>query len=197
MIDQALAPSRPTFPGVDPGRVAALAVTLLLHVVLVAAFLRPPKQVDAVHEDTVISVNFIDRPRQKAVPPKPRGVIRPSHSATAVSKTASTVRPAPEADVPTPAPAQDLLGRPASTLGLSIKEPDFTFSPPDPLKRPGERWEASVPRMQLRMVDSSLVGRLQAMQKRRICGELGAALTSKSGSTAAILASMANYGCTI
>lgn len=198
MIDQVLAPSRPTFADVDIGRVAALAVTMLLHVLLVASLLQDlPKQEDVVEEDTVIAVTFIERPRPKANPPKPRLVSSPSPSATAVSKTASTVLAAPEIDVATPAPPQYSTDRSASPLDLSIKEPDFTFSPPDPLKRPGKRWEASVPRMRLRMVDSSFVGRLQAMQKRSICGELRAALRGNSASAAAILASMADYGCKI
>ncbi|MCY7354531.1 MAG: hypothetical protein LH470_05565 [Lysobacter sp.] len=197
MIDQAWAPSRQTLHNLDLGRVAALAVTLLLHVLLVAALLQGlPRQVDVVHEDTVISLTFIDRSRPKANPSKPRLMSPPSHSAT-VSKTASTALAAPEIDVSTPAPPQSSSGRSASTLDLSIKEPDSTFSPPDPLKRPGKRWEASVPRMQLRMVDSSFAGRLQAMQKRRICGELRAALVGSSASTAAILASMADFGCKI
>lgn len=158
MIDEPLAPSCPTFPALDVGRVAAWAVTLLLHLLLVIFLLQKlPVQADGFHEDTI---DLRDFHRPAAI--KGESIKAETNEPFIKQRdrrleVVSIVMVAPEIEVVAPAHAQNAssLSASTSTLDLSIKEPDVAISLPDPLKRPGKRWEASVPRMQLRMVDSS------------------------------------------
>ncbi len=184
----------------EPGRVAAMALTLSLHAVFVAWLLRErPVPVDDGPEDTVITVTFIARPSPAARVTKPRvrvasrtsvGTATPGDAAASVSSAQAHSVPVASA---THQRAEDTPAPPAP-LNVVIEEPAMDFRQ-DPLRRPDGRWEASEPRMRLTLTDRSLGGRLQAMQRRRMCGDLRAALSANRGSTEAILASMARHGC--
>ncbi len=191
---------RASLDTVQFSRVAALAVTLLLHGALIAYLIQYlPKPESSVEKGAAIAVTFIERPRPPVSQPKPELVPRPSTKPASTSKAAlrvvNSVLPAIEAATLLP-PGYSSV-RAGSTLDLSIAEPDFNLGHRDPLKRPDKRRETSLPRVHLRMTDSSFSGRLQAMQKSGICGELRAALIRDSGSAAATLASMAEFGCKI
>ena len=190
---------RRALPEVQSTRVEAASVTLLAHVLFAALVLRePPVASEQPEEEIVTNLIFIERPQVTKVVRSIEVVQLSAARYTRQERPPVIVTQTVKSKVQSPAAEAPLAAEVQGRQNLKLQEPDFTFAAPDPLRRPAkEPFAASVPRLRLRMSDSSWAGRLQAMQKGSICGELHASLLKEAESAEAILASMAEIGCKI
>lgn len=194
--------ARRGFPTVDPGSAAAWLATFALHFFLAAFLLRDiPRQAGDVESETFVTLTFIDRPRLTLDATVRRPVSHSLNRRAPVATSAPAVPAMPRVNDATAPPTSAAPGRSASAapLDLSVHEAEVTYVPRDPLKARAPSWEASIPRMHVRMGDNSFAGKLRAMQKGSICAELRSALRGQPADPMALqamLASMAPMGAT-
>jgi hypothetical protein len=178
-------------------KLAALAVTVGLHFFFVAGLLRVTHaSLDGVTQDQdAIQVIFISRPSSvlhqvpstQAVAPRQR---------TAALRQSPDLERQPKAISPMDDQPNVASTIPPTRLDFSIVPAEIDFRR-NPIERPALVMEATPSRLQVRMLDRSFGGRLNAMTQRRACGELRAALATHSESTASIMQAMQRRGCAI
>lgn len=180
--------------GIRPNaaKAAALAVSIAFQAALLAVMLHdagfPPARGA---DDPATRVVFIHSA------PSAAPVITPAHPRTKPAQHArrNTARvPAYAASNETQPPAVTAKASHPGGLDLSLAPLSLEFHGNSIASRP-PALESVTYHLQVTMIDSSLGGRLRAMTKQRICGELRAALTNHAESHASIRASLREYGC--
>lgn len=180
--------------------VVALAVNALLLVYLSAILRRD--WIESATREQSMQVVFITK---TVASKKPVAIELRPHSRFQVTtrlprldsspKLAEAVRDSTQLDT-----LSVIVGATHSTADSLLMMPQAPEAPasdfkPNPLASKPPPMLPTVPKTKFRMIDSSIGGRLAAMTKAQICGDLGRALTKSPESAAAILASKERYGC--
>ena len=153
-----------------------------------------PERMEA--EPTALQVVWITRTTlEEPVLPEPRPVRRRAARRPVRRPTPSpsirVVEPAPTAH-PSPAVVDERWARPVAPSPPGDAGRRFE---PDPFAGRAAPLTAHQDRMDIRVRDRSIGGRLQEMTRRGICGDLRKALGVPTASAAAILASMQRHDC--
>jgi len=178
----------------DPAKVVALALSLALQFGFVSVISRVPKLAsdNEIQAQDDLKFFFIKRAsgRRPAVLRTAPVVIRANRGQE--SRTQRAAKGARPASVRSNLPEAVV----APSLDLSVSAPPVDFYR-NPLKRPVAPLESGTPRLEVKFVDRSLGGRLQAMAQHRACGELRAALYKQKESAQSIISAMQRYRCNI
>lgn len=176
--------------------IAALALPALCGITLARLMVGPPGAPPRVSTEVVFVM---------AIPP-PVAVVRERDASSSVAARAGSrcgdARPDASSAAASTGPAGD--GAPAGGtasgtggLDLSLPEADLRFG--TTTSPASGDWEPSLPRMRVRMVDSSFGGRLARMQKGALCNELKLMASGMPGGSApdreSLMRELAELGC--
>ena len=182
---------------VEPSNVVALCISLLAQVCLVTVLLdKASLPRDQGVGELTVRATFITPPaRAKTLLEKNKRA--PRRWARRTTR-ASVLRHLPGAVPAEPRGIAIGLAAPKTpgALDLSTQAVPLTFER-NMLDRPGLVAEPAPSQLHVAMQDRSLAGRLRSLSKRRNCGELRAALSTRPESTAAILNAMERQGCDV
>lgn len=188
-------------------RLAAVAGTMLVHVVL-AALLREdgPTGIVASTRDDALQVTWIERPPENV--PATMNPPRESSPARAISTISARRSPLPRAveatateattrerDAPLPLVAGDDAWSESPERTPRLRDVDPSAFRRDPLARRDTTFEPAPARMEAAIRDRSFGGWMQRATKKRICGDLTAQLRRAPESAEAVIASMRRHGC--
>ncbi|MGP1609283.1 MAG: hypothetical protein ACTS5G_01155 [Burkholderiales bacterium] len=174
----------------------ALAISVGLHFGFVAVLVPSMNGSleDAMQGQNAIEIVFVDRPSNLAQVTQTETLGSMRHHPVVQRQSPKLGSRAKAMSASDDLP--DVASTSATRLNLAIAPAEIDFRR-NLVERPAPRLEATIIRLQIRMLDTSLGGRLQGMAQSRICGELRSALTRHWESTASIMSAIQRHGCAI